>query len=314
MKDDLVGYLLGALEPDEHERVEHHLQTSPEAREQLGILRRALSLMEADAEHHDPPFGLAHRTCQWIDGRANVGVEVAGGSTEGGWRMRDLLFAAGTCIAASLILMVAVDSSRRQVKRLKCERNLQEIHLAMVSYSDVYNGYFPFVSAEGRLGHAGVYAPTLVDSGQIQDCSVFHCPADEHNSQAPTPTRAQLLALSDSDPKSQALCKSMGGSYGYAFGYLDDNHLYRGRRNEQSPYRALLADQPPRPAGKARHANSPNHAGRGQNVLYEDGHIQFITDTNRGSEDNIFVNYLGEMSAGIDANDSVVGYSERRAF
>lgn len=315
MKEDLIGYLLDALEPDERERVEQYLATHPEAREHVEKLRATLDLLGPDSGHHDPPFGLAHRTCRLLGPSRCDTVEVVGGAAEGGWRMRDVLFAAGTCLAASLILIVAVDSSRRQVQRVKCEHNLQVLYRAMANYSDLHNGYFPFVSADGpaAVRVAGVYAPTLVDSGQITDTNVFYCPADQNAPLGLMPSKAQLVALSDSDEQLGTLCKTMGGSYGYAFGYVDADNQYRGRRDEHSPFRVLMADQPSRPAPLARSANSPNHGGHGQNVLYEDGHIQFITDPRRG-DDDIYVNYLGNMAAGIGQDDSVVGYSERRAF
>lgn len=313
MRDELVGYLLRALEPDQHEEVQQYLNSSPDAREDLEKLRRTLSLLEADAGHHDPPIGLAHRTCQFVHERNHVTDEIGAGAASSGWGLRDLVFAAGTCVAASLVLMVAVSSSRRQVQRQLCERNLQVLAMAMHNYSDVYHGYFPYVSASGPLASAGVYAPTLVDSGQITDASVFYCPGDDHHGDQPVPTRAQLFELWPSADRFREVSRTMGGSYGYAFGYIDGGRYY-GRRDGRSPYRALLADQPPRPAEAAKHNNSPNHGGRGQNVLFEDGRIQFFTDGVRAPGDHIYVNYNGEMAAGIGEDDTVVGYSEKRPF
>jgi hypothetical protein len=42
MDENLVGYLLDALEPDDHRRVEDNLRVSPEARRRLDALRRLL--------------------------------------------------------------------------------------------------------------------------------------------------------------------------------------------------------------------------------------------------------------------------------
>lgn len=74
MQEDLIGYLLGALEPDEMRRIERWLQESEEARERLAELERALGFfgdsetpvescenVESD-EVEMPPADLVSRT------------------------------------------------------------------------------------------------------------------------------------------------------------------------------------------------------------------------------------------------------------
>ena len=60
--EDLLGYLIGALEPDELTAIETRLQSSPETRERLKELRRSLLPLEAALEPGFPPLGLAERT------------------------------------------------------------------------------------------------------------------------------------------------------------------------------------------------------------------------------------------------------------
>jgi prepilin-type processing-associated H-X9-DG protein len=57
-----------------------------------------------------------------------------------------------------------------------------------------------------------------------------------------------------------------------------------------------------------RKANSTNHEGDGQNVLYGDGHVEFQNNPLCGVErDNIYTNRQGEVTASpADANDSVL--------
>lgn len=71
MQEDLIGYLLGALEPDEMRRVEKWLQESEEARERLDELERALGFLGdpktssengGSAESEMPPADLVART------------------------------------------------------------------------------------------------------------------------------------------------------------------------------------------------------------------------------------------------------------
>lgn len=55
MHEDLLGYLLGALEPDEMQRVSRWLREDPEAREQLAELERMLRPLEEEYVPVEPP-------------------------------------------------------------------------------------------------------------------------------------------------------------------------------------------------------------------------------------------------------------------
>jgi prepilin-type processing-associated H-X9-DG protein len=58
-------------------------------------------------------------------------------------------------------------------------------------------------------------------------------------------------------------------------------------------------------------SNSINHGGAGQNVLFADGHVQFLPQRTFG-EDDIFLNRDRKVAAGLDATDIVLGYSAAR--
>lgn len=63
MQEDLLGYLLGALEPDEMRRVEQWLREDADARRELAELERLLErLEEADEPDEMPPSDLVSRT------------------------------------------------------------------------------------------------------------------------------------------------------------------------------------------------------------------------------------------------------------
>jgi anti-sigma-K factor RskA len=66
MQDQLVGYLLEALECDELRCVEHLLEKDAEARRQLELLRDALLPLVGDDGFIDPPTGLVARTCAQV--------------------------------------------------------------------------------------------------------------------------------------------------------------------------------------------------------------------------------------------------------
>jgi anti-sigma-K factor RskA len=68
MNDQLVGYLIGALEIDDSRQVDQNLVECEETRRKLEIFRLALFPLEA-IEHADPPAQLALRTCELIQRR-----------------------------------------------------------------------------------------------------------------------------------------------------------------------------------------------------------------------------------------------------
>ena len=53
---------------------------------------------------------------------------------------------------------------------------------------------------------------------------------------------------------------------------------------------------------------SDNHAGYGQNVLFEDGHVQFLV-TCKTDCDNVFLSERNLVEAGRHPDDSVIGHS-----
>ncbi|MCP4445077.1 MAG: hypothetical protein GY811_06995, partial [Myxococcales bacterium] len=55
MHEDLIGYLLGALEPHEMRRVAQWLEEDPEARQELEAIERSLRPLEEAYEPPEPP-------------------------------------------------------------------------------------------------------------------------------------------------------------------------------------------------------------------------------------------------------------------
>ena len=66
MREQLIGYLLDALEPHERLAVEQELADDGKLREELLILQRSLTCLDADCGHFDPPEGLAEQTLDFV--------------------------------------------------------------------------------------------------------------------------------------------------------------------------------------------------------------------------------------------------------
>ena len=71
-----------------------------------------------------------------------------------------------------------------------------------------------------------------------------------------------------------------------------------------------FCDHGRRPQRRSPGQQSDNHGGRGQNVLFEDGHVQFLTTSRpSGASDDIFVNDDDQVAAGVHQDDSVIASS-----
>ena len=307
MRNQLLGYLLGALEPDEQRAVENELDRDPKLRRELAVLGESLETLEVDDEYYTPPPGLATRTCRFVGERT---VTLASGRTgAGAWQLQDMFVAAGVLIAAAMLFFPAVNHSRFAARVAGCRHNLQVVGHALLQYAEINGGYFPFVPQEGKLAVAGVYGPTLSELKFVNDDSLFRCPADESRAgdrATPIPNRDDVLAATGK--RLRALQSSMGGSYAFVVGYVDDGE-YRGQRLEASRKSRfpLLADGP---GCSVRGLPSTYHDGTGQNVFFDDGHVDFLAEcTDCETNDHIYVNTLGEVGAGTDIHDAVLGGS-----
>jgi hypothetical protein len=77
LREQWLGYLLGALEPGETAQVERALQANPELKSELAAIERSLRVLgyperEDDIAHDDAPLGLANRTLDFVDAHADV--------------------------------------------------------------------------------------------------------------------------------------------------------------------------------------------------------------------------------------------------
>lgn len=309
MREHLLGYLLGALEPAEQERVDARLADDPGLRYALEKLREKLEVFEGDDRAPlDPPCGLAARACNYVAARA-VATSGRIGAPVSSWRVQDLLVGGGIFIAACMLLFPAIANSRFQARVLGCQDNLRAIGVALTQYSDYHGGYFPLVPQQGPLAAAGVYAPVLSQLRLLDDPAVFVCPASTL-AESPGEFRVPTLEeLRQAGPAQLVVVqRNMGGSYGYTFGYVIDGR-YLGHRNQGRSNFALAADSPDDPTGGA----SLHHDSCGQNVLFEDAHVAFLKRSwLPEGDDHIYVNRVGYVGAGLGPNDSVIGRSSAR--
>jgi hypothetical protein len=325
MREDLLGYLLNALDDAERERIEAALRTDPELQRRLEELHEQLQMLAEEEEN--PPPGLAERTCDRVADYAERQSRLAtrpctdrtqpvrlsdrasrelssGHSTS----LADVVVGAGIFLAASFLFFPAIANSRYRSEIAACQFNLQRLGCALTEFSEVQAGLFPQVPTEGKRAAAGLFAPQLVHGEYLTEPAILICPGSRlawERTDWYVPTLEELDAAEGR--QLARMRRRMGGSYGYTLGYVSEGK-YRSHRNEHRPYFALMADAP---SYHLPGHQSSNHEGRGQNVLFEDMHIEFVSSAVAGLlGDLLFLNRLGYTEAGVDKSDAVIVPSE----
>jgi hypothetical protein len=303
MREQLLGYLLGALEPHEQAAVEARLQSDPVLRAEFEALREKLLPLAEHEEPIEPPAELTDKTCRFVMSRLGPAACHFAGSHQ--WRLIDLFVAGGLLAACLMLVFPAIVESRTSGHLARCRSNLMTLGRALTEYSTLHDDYFPVVAPSGKLAAAGVYAPTLVDSKLICHEDVI-CPASALARQQDfrIPSLAELRRAEGAELA--RLQHAMGGSYGYGLGYVERG-TYRSHRNLRRSTFALMADAP---VEDSAGPESGHHGPRGMNVLFEDGHVRLMRSFRVGDDgDHIFRNGLGFVGAGVHRDDAVIGSS-----
>jgi hypothetical protein len=326
MREQLVGHLLGALDPDESKDVELALadpQSGPALRRDLDCLRRAMLPLEADRDRTEPPPGLARRTLERIarERAAAAGAPSAPQRsarplpTPHEWdnlprrgRGRawvDRAIIAATALAACVLVAPLLLDSIAQSRARRAERNLMRTSGALQGYAEAHR-VFPTPPDAGPLSRAGLYAPTLVsDLRLVADDGTLLAP-DSELSRSGTfrvPSLEEMKAAVGT-PGFEELVRAMGGDYGYTLGHRDPGGTLRANVNRRRRHHPLMADAPDHTAER-----SANHADGAHHVLFEDGHVRRIHGSELHVEDHLFRNHDGRVAAGVDEEDAVIGDS-----
>lgn len=331
MREDLLGYLLGALDDEEMARISAALIEDPGLRQMLEEL--AINLRPLDEAHdlYEPPAGLIERTVGAIAAvemeppvlpaaSAAAGVRVEGGSARvdasdqvrsifrlPAWSWSDAIVS--TC-AAVLLACVVIPGILRQraLSRLElCQNQLRELGIALTSYAiRGADSRFPHLEVRGPESFAGVYAVRLMDQGLLAGPRPRWCPSQRPAMELAEVSIPNLQRLHVATPAELDLIqRAAGGDYAYSLG-VHDQESYRAPKFEGRSHFAILSDAPVRTLDGWTMA----HEGRGCNVLFEDGHVAFISNWDaEWMGDHLFLNRNGDLAAGLDRNDATLGSS-----
>jgi len=317
---DLAGYCTGSLDPDETAAMEAALSMDPALQMRVSAMRRRLDALSAWPDT-PAPADLAEQTVSRVSRERRRRAHARADAPTGARRFRgiDVLVAACVVVMATLLLIPAVHQARHAQRVQLCSQRLSVVGQALLHYADHYGGHFPYVSRDDPSEGAGMFGALLMESGLLDRPEVLQCPGRQRPTAQWHPPAVLEIRHAGGDPaRTRALLRRASGDYGYGLGFLV-GHVYT------SPQRALggtcivVADSPYRAgpatdfseAARDRHANSVNHDGLGQNVLYADGHVRWISVRRIGTDD-IFLNAHGQVRAGTTPTDNVVGFGSDR--
>ncbi len=184
------------------------------------------------------------------------------------------------------ILLPVLSRARESARKTQCMSNVRQIGMGLILYANENSESFPADSAYSGSAPAMRGLNLLYDT-YISDNKVFNCPSDT------TVTAATNAGMTASTSGGTEAFDSDESSYGY-----DRSHTQADDADV-----AIAADRPP--AGTPDdNTSSANHNGRGQNIVYVDGHVEFVNSPLAGwyasdgtTRDNIFTN---DSTAGTD--------------
>jgi hypothetical protein len=333
-EDELVGYCLGALDEGESRQVELALADpaqGPELRRNLDLIRTSLRPLEPDRGPIAPPSGLAKRTLAFVAAQTQAtsaptqaapatvpmrsGVRPASpapeeaewhGSSSRQWL--DRMIMAASALAACVLVAPLLLESIADARGRRAQRNLQSRAGARNGEPGSHRQY-PSPPSAGPLSRAGLYAPTLVSEHRlVADDGTVLTPDSQlaRRGSFRVPSLEELRAAVGT-PKFEELVKSMGGDYGYTLGHRDASGSLQPILDQHRRHHPLMADAP-NDAGE----QSDNHPEGVHFILFEDGHVEKVRPDDLHREDHLYRNHDGEIRAGKDSEDAVIGDSHHQ--
>ena len=308
MRDELVGYLMGALDASETKQIKQRLASDQHLQRDLDVLRRGIRPLEIDNEPEKPPVDLLERTLGHVEThgktvRLSPSREISGQSTRGRWSLSDAVVAAGVCLAAVLLFFPTIMQSRHLARLRACKMNQQQVHEALARFGDLNGQMAPFVTAQDG---AGIYGPILKDAKLLSEDKLLLCPERNKNSKQPNFEVPSVQMVRNAVGVERAeLHRKMGGDYAYVLGYVDAKGKLRPIKIRSRKNFAILADSLGSTGEMGAH-------GKSHVVMFEDGHIQTMTEPTTQEGDDIFLNDQGQIAAGMHPEDAVLGSSAAR--
>lgn len=307
---DLLDLALGKTDDGAPDTPDRDTASDPLLADRLDRIGRGLRLMlDDDPARFEPPAGLASRTIAFVQQEARRRADVIEFVPRARrFRFEDLAVAATIFLASMLALAPAVLRGRERWGRAGCAHNLQQVGLRLNQYAAL-NETYPFVSAEDEVPHVGSIVCRLSEGGFPIEPEELHCPCSgsvcDKSKKIPALAAVREALKRSADEG----CRMLENDFAFHVGYRPrPDHEPAPLPAYLSATTPILADSPPHDASRAiLLGNSPNHAGRGQNVLFADGHVEWSDDRRVSPIDkDLYLNNDDQPTYGIGPADAVL--------
>jgi hypothetical protein len=310
-KQLLFDYSFGLTSQSQSAQAQTLISSNEEAAETYGRLRGLLAPLES-LDLPSCPDELAERTIARIVGAANsghLGLEELLADEQarpvrvniGFWRnLSEMVAVAAAVMLIAGVLLPIFNRERQRYWKQACQRQLGSIFGGLSNYVNDHDGRAPAVA--GKPGQQWntqcLYLPFKL--GYIKDSALFICPGRDSSRAAQFDI--SRVAEYDDFPSRQYVtysprkrCANSPNAHDLCEGPIlsDSNPIFD---NGAAVTFKKRLDQ------AIMRANSKNHRGRGQNVLYHDGSVKFIR-IRLIAEDDIFTLREG-MNCGDEVDDS----------
>ena len=143
IREQLLGYLLDALDDAERIEVEQQLAQHPELLDELETLALTLEPLAETYDEFEPPARLVERACALVaaclpvtpSGKGLHPATRAEVRTRHRWSIADVVVMAGICLAGAMLFFPAISQSRYAARLQSCQNNLRELGFALVDFS-----------------------------------------------------------------------------------------------------------------------------------------------------------------------------------
>ena len=309
--DQMLDYTFNQLDDPTRESFEHALSLDPMLADRALRLGRQVTHLLDDGDEIELPAGLREQTVALVERRRATPQTIDFTPSRARFRMADFAVAASVFFAAILTLSVPLLRSRMQMDLTVCASNLGKLGVSLGMYKTTHGGY-PLVPASLPVG---IYGLMLQDARALDDPNILLCPSaakGRGGSTLPGYDRFREMAKDSPD-----VCRDLVGAH---FAY---NVGYRRADMSAAPVSATAGSMTPITAdgpgwsieGRVLDGNSPNHGGRGQNVLYADGHLEWRRNRWVSTQDaDLYLNEAKQPAAGLHAADSAVMSSASPAW
>jgi prepilin-type N-terminal cleavage/methylation domain-containing protein/prepilin-type processing-associated H-X9-DG protein len=198
-----------------------------------------------------------------------------------GFTLIEVLIVIFIIIILAGILLPVLSRARESARRTQCASNLRQIGLGLIMYSDENNGTYPINGATAMSDLNKLYPD------YVSERKAFKCPSDN------LVTVAENANITAGDAFEKDEC-----SYGY-----DNKHTpadaagvtLAGDRPTNSVFNKPADANSPNHGGTVNAAGTPDVAGVGQNIVYIDGHVEWVGTATAGwpdaagNRDNVYV-------------------------